>query len=221
MEFLLFNKPYQVLCQFTDNKNNTGDASEENSTPTKRDTLSQFIDRPNFYPAGRLDYLSEGLLILTDNGALQARITEPANKMEKSYWVQVEGAPSENALEQLRKGVILKDGKTLPARIERLSETPPVWVREPPVVNHREQNSQWINISIRQGKNRQVRRMMASVGHPVLRLIRHQIGPWKLEALAPGESKMVTVNLPNSSKKPLATNKRTQAKSKKNAKLKR
>ena len=202
MELLLLNKPYQVLCQFTD-RNNIAENSNDNdkSLPTQRNNLSQFVDRPDYYPAGRLDYLSEGLLILTDNGAMQARITEPSKKMEKSYWVQVEGAPSEDALSQLRKGVMLNDGLTLPARAEIMLEAPTVWDREPPVIEHRQRNSQWINISIRQGKNRQVRRMMASVGHPVLRLIRHQIGPWKLDNLKSGESKTVKVNLPSDNKK--------------------
>ena len=202
MELLLLNKPYQVLCQFTD-RNNIAENSNDNdkNLPVQRNTLSQFVDRPNYYPAGRLDYLSEGLLILTDNGAMQARITEPTQKMEKSYWVQVEGMPSEDALSQLRKGVMLNDGLTLPARAEVMPEAPAVWDREPPVIEHRQRNSQWINISIRQGKNRQVRRMMASVGHPVLRLIRHQIGPWKLDNLTSGESKIVKVNLPSDNKK--------------------
>ena len=137
MEILLFNKPYQVLCQFTDKKNNVTITGEDaNSSSPKRDTLSLFIDRPNFYPAGRLDFLSEGLLILTDNGELQARITESGQKMEKSYWVQVEGAPSEAALIQLRKGVILNDGLTLPARAEIIEEPNTLWARQPPVIDH-------------------------------------------------------------------------------------
>jgi len=220
LEILLFNKPYQVLCQFTDKKNNVTITGEDaNSSSPKRDTLSLFIDRPNFYPAGRLDFLSEGLLILTDNGELQARITEPGQKMEKSYWVQVEGAPSEAALIQLRKGVILNDGLTLPARAEIIEEPNTLWARQPPVIDHRQQNSQWINISIKQGKNRQIRRMMASVGHPVLRLIRHQIGPWKLDDLHSGESRMVKVNLPAAAKKPNTRHKHRPAKFKKKAKL--
>ena len=220
MEFLLFNKPYQVLCQFTDKKNNTAISGENaSSSAPKRDTLSQFIDRPNFYPAGRLDFLSEGLLILTDNGELQARITEPGQKMEKSYWVQVEGAPSEEALIQLRKGVILNDGLTLPARAEIIEEPNTLWARQSPVIDHRQQNSQWINISIKQGKNRQIRRMMASVGHPVLRLVRHQIGPWKLDDLHSGESRMVKVNIPAATKKPNTRHKQRPAKFKKKAKL--
>ena len=178
-----------------------------------------YIDRPNFYPAGRLDFLSEGLLILTDNGELQSRITEPAQKMEKSYWVQVEGQPSEESLMQLRKGIILKDGLTLPARAELITEPSSLWARQPPVIDHRQQNSQWINISIKQGKNRQVRRMMASVGHPVLRLVRHQIGPWKLDGLQSGESKMIKVNLPAAVKTPNAHRKKRPAKFRKNARL--
>ena len=189
-----------------------------NSNP-ERETLSMYIDRPNFYPAGRLDFLSEGLLILTDNGELQSRITEPAQKMEKSYWVQVEGQPSEKSLMQLRKGIILKDGLTLPARAELITEPSSLWARQPPVIDHRQQNSQWINISIKQGKNRQIRRMMASVGHPVLRLVRHQIGPWKLDGLRSGESKMVKVNLPAAANKPSIHQKKRTAKFKKNARL--
>ena len=178
-----------------------------------------YIDRPNFYPAGRLDFLSEGLLILTDSGELQARITEPAQKMEKSYWVQVEGSPSEESLIQLRKGVMLNDGLTLPARAEIIEEPHSLWARQPPVIDHRQQNSQWINISIKQGKNRQIRRMMASVGHPVLRLVRHQIGPWKIDGLHSGESKMIKVNLPTAAKKPNEQRKKRPAKFKNNARL--
>lgn len=196
MEFLLFNKPYRVLSQFTDKR-----SDQDSEAP--RATLADFIQQPGYYPAGRLDYLSEGLLILTDNGAFQNRISAPDNKMEKSYWVQVTGAPSDQALEQLSKGVILKDGLTLPAKVGRLDSTPTLWPREPAVALHRAQDSSWINIIIRQGKNRQVRRMLASVGHPVLRLIRHQIGPWKLDDINSGQTRVCRVNLPkNDSQRP-------------------
>lgn len=180
-----------MLSQFTDKRSDTG--AEE-----PRATLSDFINRPGYYPAGRLDYLSEGLLILTDNGAFQNRISAPDNKMEKSYWVQVSGQPSDQALAQLSKGVMLKDGLTLPAKVSRLDKAPKLWTREPAVASHRQQDSHWINIVIRQGKNRQVRRMLANVGHPVLRLIRHQIGPWSLGAIGSGDSKVGHVNLPKS-----------------------
>ncbi len=190
MDVLLFNKPYRVLSQFTDKRH------EAASDGQPRQTLADFIDQPKFYPAGRLDFLSEGLMVLTDNGALQQRISSPEQKMEKSYWIQVEGSPSNEALQQLAKGVELKDGLTKPAKIQRLNQAPSLWQREPPVAQHREINSQWLNICIQEGRNRQIRRMLASVQHPVLRLVRHRIGDWGLSNLEPGEYKKISVNLP-------------------------
>jgi len=190
IDILLFNKPYRVLSQFTDERNDASIDSES------RQTLADFIQQPKFYPAGRLDFLSEGLMALTDNGALQQRISSPEQKMEKSYWVQVEGCPSADILQQLANGIQLKDGLTKRAKIQRLEQAPPLWQREPPLPQHRELNSQWLNISITEGRNRQIRRMFASVEHPVLRLIRHKIGNWCLSDLEPGQYKKLTVNLP-------------------------
>ena len=210
MELLLFNKPFEVLCQFTD-------AETTAKSPAGRKTLADFINRPGYYPAGRLDYNSEGLLILTDNGAMQQRIASPANKMQKSYWVQVEGTPSPQALTQLSEGVLLKDGKTLPAQVKLLAEAPTVWTRQPCVAQHRECNSRWLDIAITEGKNRQVRRMCAAVGHPVLRLIRHRIGPWRVDDIAPGQYRVASINLPKQT--PAGANKRTtRRKSKHNRK---
>jgi len=142
-------------------------------------------------------------MILTDNGALQDSITSPTNKMPKSYWVQIEGEISAAELATLKSGVVLKDGKTRPAAAKRIAEPEPggepLWLRQPPVVAHRENNSCWIAMTINEGKNRQIRRMCAAIGHPVLRLIRHQIGPWGLNGLKPGESTALSVNLPRSS----------------------
>lgn len=175
MALILFNKPFGVLCQFTD----------ENTGPP-RPTLAAFIDRPGFYPAGRLDLDSEGLLLLTDSGQLQARIANPRYKTPKTYLVQVEGDPQEQALEKLRKGVRLKDGMTLPAQVERIDE-PPLWPRDPPVRFRKNVPDCWLSLTIHEGRNRQVRRMTAAVGHPTLRLVRWQIGDWTLDGLAPGE----------------------------------
>lgn len=171
---ILFNKPFDVLSQFTDR---TGNA---------RRTLSDYIDLPQVYPAGRLDRDSEGLLVLTDDGALQARISSPRHKMPKTYLVQVEGTPDAAALEQLRRGVELKDGCTLPAEVRRI-DPPDLWPRDPPVRFRKSVPDCWLELTIREGRNRQVRRMTAAVGHPTLRLVRWRIGPWTLEGLSPGE----------------------------------
>ncbi len=178
----LLNKPYRVLSQFSDNEN--------------RDTLAKYIHIPEIYPAGRLDFDSEGLLILTGDGAMQARIAEPRFKLRKHYWAQLEGDISEQALERLRKGVDLNDGPTAPALANRLTTPPSVWPRTPPIRFRQDQTTSWIELGITEGRNRQVRRMTAAVGFPTLRLIRHQIGPWKLENLQPGEFKKVSVHLP-------------------------
>lgn len=174
-QLILFNKPYGVLSQFTDRR-----------SPTERPTLSGFIDVPGVYPAGRLDRDSEGLLVLTDDGALQARIASPKYKAPKTYLVQVEGAPSEADLQPLRDGLTLKDGRTRPAQA-RLIDPPELWDRDPPVRFRKSVPDRWIELTLREGRNRQVRRMTAAIGHPTLRLVRWQVGDWSLDGIAPGE----------------------------------
>lgn len=173
---ILFNKPYDVLSQFTD----------KGTAGSPRRTLSDFIDVPKVYPAGRLDRDSEGLMVLTDDGALQARIANPRHKMAKTYWVQIEGIPDEAALQALRKGVELKDGLTKPAQVQRIEAPANLWPRTPPVRFRKSVPDCWISLTIREGRNRQVRRMSAAVGHPTLRLIRAQIGDWSLNDLETG-----------------------------------
>ena len=175
---LLFNKPYGVLSQFT--------------TDGDHPTLAQFISVPGIYPAGRLDRDSEGLLLLTDDGALQHRIANPKHKTIKTYWAQVDGDMTDTALEQLRRGLVLKDGKTQPAHAQKLNE-PSLWTRNPPIRFRANIPTSWIEISIREGRNRQVRRMTAAVGFPTLRLVRVAIGEWSLGEMQPGESNLVEV----------------------------
>ena len=170
---VLLNKPYGVLCQFT--------------SPEGRPTLADFVDRPGVYPAGRLDADSEGLVVLTADGALQARIADPRHKLPKTYWVEVEGEPGETALAALARGVALRDGPTLPARVRRIAPPPGLWPRVPPVRVRKAIPTAWLEITLAEGRNRQVRRMTAAVGLPTLRLVRHAVGPWTLGALAPGE----------------------------------
>ena len=172
---LLFNKPFGVLSQFTDR-----------GSPTARATLSDFITVPGVYPAGRLDRDSEGLLLLTDDGRLQARIADPRFKLPKTYLVQVEGDPQEAALDQLRRGVMLKDGMTLPAEV-RAIVPPDLWPRNPPIRVRQSVPDHWLQLTIREGRNRQVRRMTAAVGLPTLRLVRWAIGDWSLTGIAQGE----------------------------------
>jgi 23S rRNA pseudouridine2457 synthase len=178
---ILFNKPFGVLSQFTD----AGTAG------SPRQTLSDYIDLPGVYPAGRLDLDSEGLLLLTDDGRLQARIADPKFKTPKTYLVQVEGDVGEASLEALRRGVRLKDGPTLPAEAQRIAD-PALWLRDPPVRFRKTVPDCWLSLTIREGRNRQVRRMTAAVGHPTLRLVRWRIGDWSVEGLQPGEWREVT-----------------------------
>ena len=170
---LCFNKPYGVLSQFTDEGRWQG--------------LKHWLEVPGVYVAGRLDADSEGLLLLTNHGPLQARIADPRFKMEKTYWVQVEGIPDEAALQRLRTGVELKDGMTLPAKARLLPSAPALWERDPPIRVRQNIPDSWIELIIREGKNRQVRRMTAAVGHPTLRLVRAAIGPYSIEQLQPGQ----------------------------------
>jgi len=180
-DIYLLNKPFNVLSTFTD--------------PEGRATLAALISVPDIYAAGRLDYDSEGLLLLTSDGELQHRLANPKFKLEKSYWVQLEGEISEEALQQLRRGVELKDGKTRPAYAERL-QSPDLWQRTPPIRERKNQPTSWIELRITEGKNRQVRRMTAAVGFPTLRLVRVAIGPWRVDGLQPGQWRKEQVNLP-------------------------
>lgn len=173
---VLFNKPYNVLSQFTDEAG--------------RLTLADYIDVPNIYAAGRLDATSEGLLLLTDDGALQHRIAHPKHKLEKTYWVQMDGQITQDAIEKLTKGIELKDGFTAPAKAKKI-EQPDLWPREPPVRYRAQIPTSWAEIQITEGRNRQVRRMTAAVGFPTLRLVRAQIGEWNVGALQPGEFEVV------------------------------
>ena len=168
---VLFNKPFHVLSQFT------GEGDKK--------TLADYIDISNVYAAGRLDYDSEGLLILTDDGKLQQGIANPKYGKQKQYWAQVEGIPAEEDLDRLRKGINLKDGPTRPAGV-RLIEQPDVWARVPPIRERRHIPTSWLNLSISEGRNRQVRRMTAHIGYPTLRLIRHRVGDWQLDGIEVG-----------------------------------
>ena len=178
-KLVLFNKPFGVLSQFTDR-----------SMDAARATLSDYIDIPRVYPAGRLDRDSEGLLILTDDGREQARIADPKYKMKKTYLVQVEGDVSEETLEKVRSGISLKDGMTRPAEVQQIAD-PELWPRDPPVRFRKTVPDCWLKLTISEGRNRQVRRMTASVGHPALRLVRWSVGRWSLDNIMPGEYKIM------------------------------
>ncbi|MFM8332513.1 MAG: rRNA large subunit pseudouridine synthase E [Candidatus Methylumidiphilus sp.] len=171
---ILFNKPYGVLTQFTDREQG-------------RTTLADYITLPGVYVAGRLDLDSEGLLLLTDDGKLQAQIADPRHKMPKTYWAQVEGVPGADALERLRRGVMLNDGPTRPAQAWLIDAPDSLWPRDPPIRRRAAIPTSWLELTLREGRNRQVRRMTAAVGFPTLRLIRAAIGGWTLDGLAPGQ----------------------------------
>lgn len=179
-ELILFNKPFRVLSQFTD--------------PDGRATLADFLDAPGYRVAGRLDYDSEGLLLLTDDGVLQQQIANPRHKLWKTYLVQVEGRVDLAAVQKLTRGVELNDGPTRPARARLLQPPAALWSRDPPVRERRHIPESWLELSLREGRNRQVRRMTAAVGFPTLRLVRERIGDWCLDGLAPGEARRITVN---------------------------
>ena len=169
---VLFNKPFRVLSQFT----SEGDKA----------TLADYIDIPGVYCAGRLDYDSEGLLVLTDDGKLQQRIANPKYGKTKEYWVQVEGDPTDAELQALRDGVMLRDGPTRPAQVERMEDPPDIWPRTPPIRERRHIPTRWLKLTLGEGRNRQVRRMTAHIGFPTLRLVRYRVGDWTLDGIAPG-----------------------------------
>jgi 23S rRNA pseudouridine2457 synthase len=181
-EIVLLNKPYGVLCQFS------GDGT--------RPTLADYVDVPDVYPAGRLDADSEGLVVLTADGELQSRISDPRAKLAKAYWVQVEGTPTDDQLAQLARGVALRDGITRRARVARMQAPHDLWPRDPPVRTRLSIPTAWMRIVLTEGRNRQVRRMTAAVGLPTLRLVRFAVGPWNIEGLAPGESRRERARAP-------------------------
>ena len=178
---VLLNKPFNVLSQFADNSCNQ----------SKRETLSRYIKIPEIYPAGRLDRDSEGLLVLTDNGKLQAKISNPRNKVEKTYWVQVEGVPRKQDLDPLHKGLVLKDGACLPAKVRKINLPSGLWQRTLAIRERKSIPDSWLEIKISEGRNRQIRRMTSAVGFPTLRLIRIQVGKWKLNGLEPGKCRLI------------------------------
>jgi 23S rRNA pseudouridine2457 synthase len=180
---VLFNKPFNVLSQFTD----------KGTEGTPRATLSDYISIPEVYPAGRLDRDSEGLMVLTDDGRLQAQISNPRYKQVKTYLAQVEGIPSDDDISKLTQGVDLKDGLTQKAEVKRIDPPNFLWDRDPPIRVRQSIPDCWISLTITEGRNRQVRRMTAAIGHPTLRLIRYRVGNWTLDGIAPGESRLIEV----------------------------
>ncbi|MGH1371563.1 MAG: pseudouridine synthase [Cellvibrionaceae bacterium] len=207
---ILLNKPFQVLCQFQDADDRT--------------TLKKYLpNHPGFYPAGRLDFDSEGLLLLTDDGPLQNYIASPKHKQPKTYWAQVEGTPSHQALQQFEQGLTLKDGPTKPAKCRAIAEPPNLWARLPPIRERQNIPTQWLEITLTEGKNRQVRRMTAAIGHPTLRLIRASIGPWSLGELQPGEHALETskIEIPASARRNPNHNRRVASPSKRHHKPRR
>jgi len=177
-KLVLFNKPYRVVCQFT-------------SHPT-RPTLKDYISIPGIYPAGRLDWDSEGLLVLTDDGALQHRISDPEERQPKTYWAQVEGTPQEEALAKFRRGINLGDFVTRPAQVRVIDEPAGLWHRKPPIRVRKAIPVAWLEVTLIEGKNHQIRRMTAAIGHPTLRLIRYKVGGWTVDTLAPGAHRLLT-----------------------------
>ena len=178
-KLVLFNKPFNVLSQFTDGSG--------------RVVLKDYIDDADVHPAGRLDYDSEGLLVLTDSGPLQHKISHPSQHMSKTYWAQVEGAPSLDALLPLTEGIELKDGPCIPIKVALIEQPHMLWPRQPPIRQRRHIPTQWLSLTLAEGRNRQVRRMCAAVGFPVLRLIRYRIGSWTLDGLEPGEWRYISL----------------------------
>jgi len=170
---ILFNKPYGVLSQFTDHDD--------------RPVLADYVPVSGVYPAGRLDRDSEGLMVLTDDGKLQAKIADPEHRMSKTYWAQLEGRPGNEAVQQLQAGVKLRDGMTRPAKLRLIDPPPQLWERDPPVRYRKKIPTQWLEITLKEGRNRQIRRMTAAVGYPTLRLIRYRVGSWTIDGLMPGE----------------------------------
>ena len=193
---ILLNKPFNTLCQFTD--------------PRGRATLAPLVSQAGVYPAGRLDYDSEGLVLLTDDGTLQHRIASPELKMAKTYWVQVEGIVTPEALRQLETGIPLKDGITRPAKARSMPAPDDLWPRPPPVRERQSVPTSWLELTLYEGRNRQIRRMTAAAGFPTLRLIRYRIGDWSIDNLKPGQSKTLTVHLPGPSGRPGARPRRTE-----------
>ena len=177
---MLLNKPYGVLCQFS------GDGS--------RPTLADYVEVPDVYAAGRLDADSEGLVVLTADGALQARIAQPRAKLAKTYWVQVEGAPDADQVRALADGVVLADGPARAVSARAMGEPAALWPRDPPIRTRRAIPTAWLEIVLTEGRNRQVRRMTAAIGLPTLRLVRYAVGPWTIDGLAPGRSRQIAVD---------------------------